>query len=412
VADPPVRVLVVLAESAGGIGVHAVSLVDALVASGWPVAVAAPAGTAERFALERRGARVSVLPGRGGRRPAALLARARDGLRLRRLLADADVVHAHGLRAGVRSVVAARTLPARRRPVVVSSWHNAVLLGGRRGRLGAAMEAVAARGADLVTGASADLVERARAAGARRAELAPVAAPPVAQTEVDPAAARAALRSELGVDADTLVVLTVARIAPQKDLGRLVDAAAAWSPGAPAPGGPASAGAAPAGAAPAGAAPGPVADGPPARPVVLAVAGGGDEDLLAALRRRAAESEADVRFLGARRDVPALLAGADVFVLASTWEARALVVQEALAAGLPVVATAVGGLPELVEGAGVLVEPGSTPALAAAVRRLLEDEGERARLSAAARARARELPDEAEVAAGWLRRYAELAHRR
>jgi glycosyltransferase involved in cell wall biosynthesis len=398
VADPPVRVLVVLAESAGGIGVHAVSLVDALVASGWPVAVAAPAGTAERFALERRGARVSVLPGRGGRRPAALLARARDGLRLRRLLADADVVHAHGLRAGVRSVVAARTLPARRRPVVVSSWHNAVLLGGRRGRLGAAMEAVAARGADLVTGASADLVERARAAGARRAELAPVAAPPVAQTEVDPAAARAALRSELGVDADTLVVLTVARIAPQKDLGRLVDAAAAWSPGAPAPGGPASAG--------------PVADAAPARPVVLAVAGGGDEDLLAALRRRAAASGADVRFLGARRDVPVLLAGADVFVLASTWEARALVVQEALAAGLPVVATAVGGLPELVEGAGVLVEPGSTPALAAAVRRLLEDEGERARLSAAARARARELPDEAEVAAGWLRRYAELAHRR
>jgi glycosyltransferase involved in cell wall biosynthesis len=95
--------------------------------------------------------------------------------------------------------------------------------------------------------------------------------------------------------------------------------------------------------------------------------------------RRALEAQATalgiaarVRFLGIRRDVPDALAASDVFVLASDYEGHPLSVMEAMAAGLPVVATAVGGVPELVtEGkTGLLVPAGDADALAAAMTRL------------------------------------------
>ncbi|OMI37381.1 group 1 glycosyl transferase [Streptomyces sparsogenes DSM 40356] len=63
----------------------------------------------------------------------------------------------------------------------------------------------------------------------------------------------------------------------------------------------------------------------------------------AALQRRIDAEELPVRLLGRREDVPALLAAADVAVLSSRWEARSLLAQEALHAGVPLVATAVGG---------------------------------------------------------------------
>ena len=77
--------------------------------------------------------------------------------------------------------------------------------------------------------------------------------------------------------------------------------------------------------------------------------------------------------MGARTDVSDWLRAADVFVLTSRWEARALVVQEAMAAGLPVVVTRTGGLPELVGDAGSLVAVGDPAAVAAEVDRLLAD---------------------------------------
>jgi glycosyltransferase involved in cell wall biosynthesis len=97
---------------------------------------------------------------------------------------------------------------------------------------------------------------------------------------------------------------------------------------------------------------------------------------------------------------------ADVFALTSEWEARALVVQEAMAAGLPVVATAVGGLPGLLGGTGVLVEPGDPEALADAVDELLGDPRRRADLARAAQERHRELPTESDVVNAWSQRYA------
>lgn len=87
--------------------------------------------------------------------------------------------------------------------------------------------------------------------------------------------------------------------------------------------------------------------------------------------------EAKVVFWGVRDDVPRLLAASDVFVLSSDYEGMPLAVLEAMAAGKPVVATAVGGVPELVEDGvtGILVPPGETEALAGGILRVLSDPG-------------------------------------
>jgi glycosyltransferase involved in cell wall biosynthesis len=100
----------------------------------------------------------------------------------------------------------------------------------------------------------------------------------------------------------------------------------------------------------------------------------------------------EVRLAGERRDVPELLAAADVFVLSSASEGMPVSVLEAMAAGLPVVASGVGGVPELVadDETGILVEPGEPDALAGALLRLVRDPDLRRRLGGAGRARVEE----------------------
>src|SRR6185437_7950028 len=94
-----------------------------------------------------------------------------------------------------------------------------------------------------------------------------------------------------------------------------------------------------------------------------------------------------------RDDVPALLAAADVVAVPSRWEARALIVQEALRAGVPVVASRVGGTPGLTgPDAAILVSPEDAGALSEAILSVLDDPARAARLSEAARFRASELP--------------------
>jgi len=97
-----------------------------------------------------------------------------------------------------------------------------------------------------------------------------------------------------------------------------------------------------------------------------------------------------VHLLGVRPDVPDCLAGSDIFVLASNWEGNPLAVMEAMAAGLPVVSTSVGGVPELVEDGleGILVAPGQPADLMSAMRVLVEDQDKRRAMGAAARERA------------------------
>jgi L-malate glycosyltransferase len=95
-----------------------------------------------------------------------------------------------------------------------------------------------------------------------------------------------------------------------------------------------------------------------------------------------------IEFLGHREDVPDLLARADLFVLPSRSEAFPNAVIEAMAAGLPVIASSVGGLLDLIDNGrtGVLVPPSDPESLAAAIRSLLEHPAAAHRLGAAARA--------------------------
>ncbi len=91
--------------------------------------------------------------------------------------------------------------------------------------------------------------------------------------------------------------------------------------------------------------------------------------------------------LGARSDVPRLLAASDLYVSASHWEGLSVAVLEAMAAGLPVIATSVGDVPRVVvSGAGVVVPPKEPAALAEAARALLNDPAQRQSLGAAAKA--------------------------
>ena len=116
----------------------------------------------------------------------------------------------------------------------------------------------------------------------------------------------------------------------------------------------------------------------------------GDGELRHELERQAAGSR--VRFLGARDDVPELLASLDVFAFPSLFEGLCLAVIEAQAAGVPVVATPVGGIREtVVDGeTGLLVPTGNPGGLAAAIRRLLEDRPAAEAMAAEARRRVRE----------------------
>jgi glycosyltransferase involved in cell wall biosynthesis len=100
--------------------------------------------------------------------------------------------------------------------------------------------------------------------------------------------------------------------------------------------------------------------------------------------------QARVHVLGYRSDIRECLAASDVFVLSSDWEGHPLAAMEAMACGLPVIATAVGGVPEVVESGreGLLVPQGDASALTGAMRFLLERPGGRAAMAEASYRRA------------------------
>lgn len=119
----------------------------------------------------------------------------------------------------------------------------------------------------------------------------------------------------------------------------------------------------------------------------------GDGELRPRLEQQARDLHilSRIRFLGVRRDVPQVLRAANVFVLASDSEGASITVLEAMASGLPIVTTAVGGNPELVEAgvSGLLVPRRDVTAMAAALSSLLDDEVLATRVGDAAQVRAR-----------------------
>jgi glycosyltransferase involved in cell wall biosynthesis len=143
----------------------------------------------------------------------------------------------------------------------------------------------------------------------------------------------------------------------------------------------------------------------------LAIAGGGP--LMEALKRQACDLHLQDRFhlLGFRNDVAELLQAADALVLSSAWEGLPNSVMEALSAGKPIVATRVGGVPELVHDreSGLLVPPGNPQALSEAMRRMMEMPGEqRKRMGEAGRAHIRKEYDMTRVVEQWEDLFVEL----
>jgi len=164
---------------------------------------------------------------------------------------------------------------------------------------------------------------------------------------------RRQVRQEQDVPDDSLVIGTVARLDPVKDLESLMRAAIALR-----------------------------------RPSQLWIVGDGPERARLASFRTELTGPCDIRFFGQRQDARRLLAGCDVYVNSSISEGVSLTILEAMAAGLPIVATRVGGTPEVLdETCGRLVAPRDTATLAAALRSLDADPETRARLGQAARAR-------------------------
>jgi len=282
------------------------------------------------------------------------------------------VAHAHGLRAGALTVLA--LAGARDRPAIVVTVHNAPPPGGGvPARIYRFLERVVARGADLVLCVSPDLEHRMRAAGARRVGRAVVPAPDApGDRRPGPGAADPLVAAADGRP----VVLAAGRLAPQKGFGVLLEAAARWRDLEPEP--------------------------------LLVIAG--DGPLAGELRARAASVGVAAEFPGRRDDIPALLASAAVFVLPSLWEGQPLILQEALRAGVPIVATRAGGIPGLTgDDAALLVPPGDAARLAGAVRSVLGDPALAARLRTAARDRAAALPTSGDAVAAVLASYADVA---
>jgi glycosyltransferase involved in cell wall biosynthesis len=372
------RVAMVLGSSTGGIGRHVSSLVAGLGRRGMTVTVYAPAETLARFDFAASGADTHRLAIAASPDPRDL----RSVLRLSRALRvePVDVIHAHGLRAGLVAALARGGIRGGTRggpgggtrraavPLVVT-WHNAVLGGGVRVRALRTAERMVARAAEITLAASDDLVDRVRELGGPDVRLCAVAAPRLGPPARDPAQ----VRDELGATGRPLI-LSVGRLHPQKGYDVLIAAAARWRYLDPVP--------------------------------VVVIAGTGPA--YRGLAARISQARAPVWLLGHRHDVGDLLAAADLAVVSSVWEARQLFAQEALAAGVPLVATAVGGLPGLLGDAAALVPVGDVDALDAAVRRLLDHPDARARLATAGRRRAAGWPSEADTIEQVVAVYAEL----
>ncbi len=276
---------------------------------------------------------------------------------LRRLLAEGryDLVHAHLPYTAAFGRLVALTLPRGRRPALVytehSLWNKAAILTKALNRSTVGLD----RGLIVVSDTARDALPRALRSRARvvvhgidRSRF----AVPAAQRD----AWRRDVRAELGVADDEILALTVANLRSEKGYDVLLEAARLA-----------------------------VAAGAPVRFVSVG-RGPLEADLAAAARAGGLEER--FTFLGTRTDTARLMAGSDVFVLPSHQEGMPVALMEAMSAGLPVVATIVGGVPDVVtdDVEGLLVPPGRPDLLAEAVTRLARDDALRARLALASSA--------------------------
>ncbi|RVU25111.1 glycosyltransferase [Streptomyces antnestii] len=375
----PLRTVQVLGGGSAGSSAHVRSLAAGLVARGVRVTVCAPTEVAHVYGFADVGAQHVTVPRSSD--PGSVAA-------LRLACADADLVHAHGLHAALRASLA---LSGRTTPLVVT-WHTRSHAEGARAHLLRLLERRVARAASVVLGTSSDLVERARVRGARDARLAAVAFPAPRRPDTpeptptpgfegdeghegpeDPERLRHKALAELGA-VDRPLLMAVGSLVKHRGYDTLLDAARTWRHLTPVP--------------------------------LVVIAGEGPER--GALQRRIESEQLPVRLVGRRDDVPELLAAADVALLTSSGESRSILAQEALHARVPLVATDVGGIRELVGDAAELVPCGDAHALADAVTHLLSDPVRRDHLKERGATQAATWPTEDETVAQVLSVYDEL----
>ena len=383
------RVLELSAQAAGGVRAHIRQVSQLLAKDGHQVLLAGPSNVISPADDAVGGACLRTYQINIGARPSGADLKALR--QLKQLAATAQVIHAHGLRAGALAVLAVKRLPAAKRPRVVVTLHNLPVGSAPTRLVGQALHLVVVKGADYVLTVSPDLLEKAKQLGLKAGEIAVVPAPArgcadcgcmdhAAQPEISQASAQSShagsgVGTGSGVGAGssygassaagsgaTPCVLTIARLAPQKGLDLLLEAAALIKQ----------------------------------RGIDFTWLVAGDGPLKAQLNQQIAAAALPVKLLGRREDIGALLSQADVVVQTSYWEGQPLTLREAMQAGRAIVATDVGGSAYTLAGCGQLVEPQAGP-LADAVVAVISDPKRRESLEAASRAAVAKIPGETQL---------------
>lgn len=372
------RVLELSAQAAGGVRAHIRQVSQLLAKDGHQVLLAGPSNVISPAPDAVGGACLRTYQIDIGARPSGADLKALR--QLKQLAATVEVIHAHGLRAGALAVLAAKRLPAAKRPRVVVTLHNLPVGSAPTRLVGKALHLVVVKGADYVLTVSPDLLEKAKQLGLKAGEIAVVPAPArgcmdhAAQPEISQDSAQS-LDAGSGVDSgsgygassDTdcdaaPCLLTIARLAPQKGLDLLLEAATLIKQ----------------------------------RGIDFTWLVAGDGPLKAQLNQQIATAALPVKLLGRREDIGALLSQADVVVQTSYWEGQPLTLREAMQAGRAIVATDVGGSAYTLAGCGQLVEPQAGP-LADAVVAVISDPKRRETLEAASRAAVAKIPGETQL---------------
>jgi glycosyltransferase involved in cell wall biosynthesis len=352
----PVRVAVVITRLEGGAGILALRGAAALDPNRFAVTVIT--GSGPELIAQARAAGLEVVVEPSLRAPIGPVADLTALRRLTVLLRERrfDVVHTHTAKAGAVGRLAARRAGAGR---IVHTYHgfpfHEFQSPARRAAY-VAVERRLGRITDLALAVGGGVAVEA----VRRGLIAPdrirtigvaVTGPPPVATD---AAARRRARRMLGLPAEATVVGAVGRLAYQKAPEDFLAALRALG-----------------------------------RPGVVGVWVGGGELAGRMARLAAAQPQAPVLLTGERDDVPALLPAFDVFTLPSRYEGLPTAVVEAMLCGVPVVATAVNAVGDVVlpGETGLLVPPRRPDLLAGAVRALLDSPADAARMAAAARAR-------------------------
>ena len=274
----------------------------------------------------------------------------------------AQVVHCHGYRADVVHGWAARALGA----PALSTVHG-FTGGDLKNRLYERLQLAALRRMAAVVAVSRPLEALMRARGVAPHRLRLI---PNAWADDTPGAGRAEARAALGLPAQGTVVAFVGRLSAEKGADVLLEAVARRR-----------------------------------TPAAVSFLGDGPERDRLRAQARALGLEGVVRWHGVVPRAGALLRAFDALVMPSRTEGTPIVLFEAMAAGVPVVATAVGGVPDVVgEHEALLVAPGDPDALAEGIRHVLAEPAAAARRARAARARL----DSTFSAEPWLRAYEAL----